>query len=363
MKVKSKLLAALAAVFLIVAFACPSSIAKDTLASRKAKLNNWALGFINRYQSCKFGKVVKLGNPALFTEAVNYDGLQVVFDSSLGDMGKFYPPEALVFGKTGLRNPHIYIKSPEGLGPNVTNWHELVHAIIYFKGWRKQPCLGALANETARGNREEAYTWLCEERIGWLNQVKQFETKYKKVEIEKDPVKRQKGIVLLKKKWKILKRRYKSNKLSKGPAKYGGTVISSACVKQFDNLLGFKINSRKIRKLYPLLDSLAGTKWTTTVYWKSKSGPKKYSVTVLDDNPQKFTIRVLGSSPGDKPRKFYGKKVGKVLDFVGTKPFKDYQGVRKISRFPVHVKLNTDYTRVTGWTLKGKIPVKGKIIE
>ncbi len=133
----------------------------------KFLMSDFLAKFLNQFESTGFKDLVRLGDRSTFSSYLNASDMNVELAPNFDKQGKYYPGEALVLGRVGLRNDLMKVNAI-GAAATKTLWHEMIHRIIRRKGGGA-PCL-----------EEEAYTYLCEHRESWLQQVKNFEINYKK---------------------------------------------------------------------------------------------------------------------------------------------------------------------------------------
>lgn len=133
----------------------------------KFLMSDFLTKFLNQFENTDFKDLVKLGDRSTFLGHLNAQNMTVELYPKGDKQGKYYPGEALTLGRIGLRNDLMRVNAI-GTDATKTLWHEMIHRIIKQKGGGA-PCL-----------EEEAYTYLCEHRESWLQQVKKLEINYKK---------------------------------------------------------------------------------------------------------------------------------------------------------------------------------------
>ncbi len=211
----------------------------------KFLMSDFLAKFLNQFESTDFKDLVKLGDRSTFSSYLNASDMNVELAPNFDKQGKYFPGEALVLGRVGLRNDLMKVNAI-GTAATKTLWHEMIHRIIRRKGGGA-PCL-----------EEEAYTYLCEHRESWLQQVKNFEINYKKGIYS--AAKMQEVWDYHEANWKNYVKGDASN-LS-GPYSNrdpddtcgagGGTriEISSAFIQQWDSVIGIQIDLNTLRDFF-----------------------------------------------------------------------------------------------------------------
>lgn len=220
----------------------------------KQKLLQDLNGFLQSFSQYRFSKVLSLGDYGMVQEAVNTN-FDIEIDPNFKFTGKYYPGQARMFGKLGVRDDLIILKDEPGRGANVVLYHEMLHHLIN----RKKLNLGCL--------EEETYMQLVEDRYNWLRRLVNFEKKSDSLGKESDPGVKVKA---LRESWKPLEDNWKEKKgivtityaqnLS-GPYEFEdadgscGTVgakghIDPDFIKKVDSALGINIDINKIRDFY-----------------------------------------------------------------------------------------------------------------
>ena len=237
-------------VLLLIFLLANGSIAVAPVAQDQSELkflmSDFLAKFLNQFESTDFNDLVKLGDRSTFSGHLNARDMNVQLDKNFNKQGKYYPAEALVLGKTGVRNDLMKVNA---IGPDATKtlWHEMIHRIIKQKGGGA-PCL-----------EEEAYTWLCEARESWLQQIKRFEVSYKNGEYT--ATKMQQMWNYHEANWNTWVKGRPSN-LSGPYSDYdpdetcgsgGGSIltpISAAFIQTWDRIIGLQVNINTLRDFF-----------------------------------------------------------------------------------------------------------------
>lgn len=295
---------------------------------------NWCRQFLHSCDGFLCGKRIKLGNEKLFINTLSSPYLDVQFYNSnmwnnlplvgMGaTTGMFYPPEALAFNNYRNRTAQLAIKIPDGQGPNLTLWHETLHAIIYMNGWRKHHCLD---ND---GDKEESYTWLNEERIKFLsNYVVGYDKLYRKAQqqIATAPISEVINVsTKLKNRMQLMNKNWLKERLQSGPTHpYRGKSIEQKEVKELDKLLGININFHQIKASYPpLVGPLTSVAHAGNFKFFVNSVEIKKQVQRAYCNPQNIKMEIraqmtdsfFNSNPNSRRSPYY-YKVGKTTYWV-----------------------------------------------
>lgn len=153
--------------FLLIAFSVNGTVADAPVPQDqrdlKLLLSDFLLKFLNQFDQTDFRTLVKLGDRSTFMSHLNARNLTLEVDAGYTKQGKYFPRVA---GLQYVLNDLLKVRAIGSDGMK-TVWHELIHRIIKRDGGGA-PCL-----------EEEAYTWLCEARESWLQQIKKFEISYK----------------------------------------------------------------------------------------------------------------------------------------------------------------------------------------
>ncbi len=209
----------------------------------KFLLSDFLVKFLNRYDDTDFGTLVKLGNRSTFMSHLNARNLTVEVDAGYSKQGKYFPRVA---GVQYILNDLLKVKAIGSEGMK-TIWHEMIHRIVFRQGGGA-PC-----------SEDEAYTWLCEARVSWLDGVKTFEAKYKSGAYT---------ATLMQRNWERIETSW--NEWVKGrPSNLSGpysdydpdetcgsgggailTPISSAFIQKWDGVIGIQINLNTLRDFF-----------------------------------------------------------------------------------------------------------------
>ena len=216
----------------------------------KFLMSDFLVKFLNQFESTDFKDLVKLGDRSTFLSHLN--AMTVELDPSFDKQGKYYPRVA---GLQYVANDLMKVNAI-GTDASKTLWHEMIHRIIRRKGGGA-PCL-----------EEEAYTYLCEHRESWLQQVKKFEINYKKGEYT---------AARMQQVWDYHEASWKdyikgdasnlsgpySNRDPDNSCSAGGGVrveISSAFIQKWDGVVGIQIDVNQLRDFFkPKIHYLAQT--------------------------------------------------------------------------------------------------------
>ncbi len=211
----------------------------------KLLLGDFLVKFLIQFDKTDFGALVKLGNRSTFLSHLNARDLTVEVAPSFSKQGKYYPRVA---GLQYVLNDLLKVKTVGGDGMK-TIWHEMMHRIIMRGGVAAPPCL-----------EEEAYIYMNEERVSWLELVKSFENRYKNGSYTAE---------LMKKNWEDLEARWKHFNRPFTPAQNlagpyfgqdpddtcgsGGAVwtkIDSAFIQKWDGVIGIQIDLTSLRDFF-----------------------------------------------------------------------------------------------------------------
>lgn len=207
----------------------------------KFLMSDFLTKFLNQFENTDFKDLVKLGDRSTFISHLN--AMTVELDRSFDKQGKYYPRVA---GLQLVMNDKMKVNAI-GRAATKTLWHEMIHRLILRVGGGA-PCA-----------EEEVYTYLCEDRESWLNQVRSFEASYKSGKYTS---------ALMKTAWETLEARWKnyagfdtSSNLS-GPYSNqdpdntcggGGatrTEIGAAFIQKWDGVVGIQIDPGKLRDFF-----------------------------------------------------------------------------------------------------------------
>ena len=154
-------------ILLLVGFFANGSVAVAPVpqdqSDLKFLLSDFLVKFLNQFDKTDFRELVRLGDRSTFMSHLNARNLSVEVDAGYSKQGKYFPRVA---GVQYVLNDLLKVRAIGGEGMK-SIWHEMIHRIIKRDGGGA-PCL-----------EEEAYTWLCEARESWLQQIKKFEISYK----------------------------------------------------------------------------------------------------------------------------------------------------------------------------------------
>ncbi len=120
-------------------------------------------------------------------------------------------------------------------------------------------------------------------------------------------------------------------------------------------------------------DSLLNSKWIVQVNFGGTMGSRKYAVTVVEDSPTSFKVRVMGQREGDTPAVFNGTRKANRIKLQGWKLIKITKivgdngslmnmnagrvvdtGQRTKSPFDISATLDASEKRVQGMIIKNK---------
>ncbi len=236
-------------VFLFLSLRLAQAASEEEL---KQKLLGDLNGFLQSYSKYKFNKAISLGDYNMIQEAMS-TGFDIEIDPSLKFTGKYYPGQARVFGKLGVRDDLIVLKDEPGHGANVTLYHEMLHHLIN----RKKLNPGCLDEET--------YMQLIEDRITWLKKLTYFEKQCDLAAKESDSNAKNEKLKKywndnIESAWKQQKGITYAQNLS-GPYEFEDADASCGVsgakghidpdfVKKVDNALGIDVDVNKIRNFY-----------------------------------------------------------------------------------------------------------------
>ncbi len=118
---------------------------------------------------------------------------------------------------------------------------------------------------------------------------------------------------------------------------------------------------------------LLNSRWQVIADLGGSNGRRTYRVTVVEDNPPAFSVRVLGHRPGDTPAVFKGTRAGTRIKLHGWTKFKEKKvvdangslmklsagrvvetGRMKTSNFDIEARLSADGGRVEGMLVTSK---------
>ena len=234
---------------LVASLAWTESIAPQT--NFQAVSANALSAFTHQYDGTDFGKVIRLGGDKMVPYLAH---MEVVIDPTMSKPGWFR-----VHVLSGV--PYMTIQSTNftSFYSSLTLWHETIHALVHAAGGAPCP-------------EDEAYAYLSEARIDWLNKLKKFETSYNAKQLTNK---------VLRANWDALAAEWNNaNKFKKTYPEIGGpavqnlsgpfwsqdadntckegtgkwTKVDAAYVSKWDSILGIDINLAKIRAVYKRLD-------------------------------------------------------------------------------------------------------------
>ncbi len=231
--------------FLLLALFVNGSVAVAPVPQDETQLkflmSDFLTKFLNQFENTDFKDLVKLGDRSTFLSHLN--AMTVELDRSFDKQGKYYPRVA---GLQYVMNDKMKVNAI-GKAATKTLWHEMIHRLVLRVGGGA-PCA-----------EEEAYTYLCEDRESWLNQVRSFEASYKSGKYTS---------ALMKTAWETLEARWKNYAGFNTPSNLGGpysnqdpdntcggggatmTEISAAFVQKFDGVVGIQIDPAKLRDFF-----------------------------------------------------------------------------------------------------------------
>lgn len=239
---------------------------RQSQAARRQQLIGWVNQYMTEVENDPvYGGTIRMGNRFIFSQMLSKPELDVNFVRGLqakrSVFGRFLEPGARRFGIAQLipdsmnsYNSCIEVDSEQGTRPNRTIWHESIHAVIYLKGWRDHPCMGKTNHE--KFEREEAFTWLMEERLDFLERFKTFAQEYETAKNETDRARRIPLVMAVNKRLPSFPLNWKNANLIEGPARYMdlNVEMDTACVREFEKLLGISFDfNRMMREKYPPL--------------------------------------------------------------------------------------------------------------
>jgi Mg-chelatase subunit ChlD len=207
----------------------------------KLLMSDFLTKFLNQFDNTDFKDLVKLGERSTFISHLN--AMTVELDRTFDKQGKYYPRVA---GLQYVMNDKMKVNAI-GKAATKTLWHEMIHRLVFRVGGGA-PCA-----------EEEAYTYLCEDRESWLNQVRSFETTYKNGKYT---------AAMMKTGWEKLEARWNnyagfntssnlsgpySNQDPDNTCGSGGatrTEISAAFIQKWDRVVGIQIDLAKLREFF-----------------------------------------------------------------------------------------------------------------